>query len=61
MEERGLVDALRAWLVGRGLSLRALFWVTGGLAFLLSPQDFARAASGRSPVVTLARRRRLRN
>ena len=37
MEERGLFDALRAWLVGRGLSLRALFWVTGGLAFLLSP------------------------
>ena len=37
MEERGLFDALRAWLVGRGLSLRALFWVTGLLAFLLSP------------------------
>ena len=37
MEERGLFDALRAWLVGRGLSLRALFWVTGLLAFLISP------------------------
>jgi Na+/H+ antiporter NhaD/arsenite permease-like protein len=37
LEERGLFDALRAWLVGRGLSLRALFWVTGALAFLLSP------------------------
>jgi NhaD family Na+/H+ antiporter len=37
MEERGLFAALRAWLVGRGLSLRALFWVTGLLAFLLSP------------------------
>lgn len=37
MEERGLFDALRAWLVGRGFSLRVLFWVTGGLAFLLSP------------------------
>jgi Na+/H+ antiporter NhaD/arsenite permease-like protein len=35
--ERGVFDALRTWLVGRGLSLRALFWVTGGLAFLLSP------------------------
>jgi Na+/H+ antiporter NhaD/arsenite permease-like protein len=37
MEQRGLFDALRAWLVGWGLSFRALFWVTGGLAFLLSP------------------------
>ena len=37
MEERGLFDALRAWLVGRGFSLRALFWVTGLLAFLISP------------------------
>jgi Na+/H+ antiporter NhaD/arsenite permease-like protein len=37
LEERGLFGALRAWLVGRGLSLRALFWATGGLAFVLSP------------------------
>jgi Na+/H+ antiporter NhaD/arsenite permease-like protein len=37
LEERGLFDALRAGLVGRGLSLRGLFWVTGGLAFLVSP------------------------
>ncbi|MGH2354548.1 MAG: sodium:proton antiporter NhaD [Chloroflexota bacterium] len=37
MEERGLFEALRAWLVGRGLSLRALFWVTGVLAFFFSP------------------------
>jgi Na+/H+ antiporter NhaD/arsenite permease-like protein len=37
MEERGVFDALRSWLVGRGLSLRALFWVTGGLAFVISP------------------------
>ena len=37
LEERGLFEALRAWLVGRDLSLRGLFWVTGGLAFLLSP------------------------
>ena len=37
IEERGVFDALRAWLVGRGLSFRALFWVTGGLAFILSP------------------------
>jgi Na+/H+ antiporter NhaD/arsenite permease-like protein len=37
LEERGVFDAVRAWLVGRGLSLRALFWATGGLAFALSP------------------------
>jgi Na+/H+ antiporter NhaD/arsenite permease-like protein len=37
LQERGVFDALRAWLVGRGLSLRALFWATGALAFVLSP------------------------
>jgi Na+/H+ antiporter NhaD/arsenite permease-like protein len=37
LEERGVFDALRVWLIGRGLSLRALFWATGGLAFVLSP------------------------
>ena len=37
IEERGVFDALRAWLVGRGWSYRTLFWVTGGLAFCLSP------------------------
>jgi Na+/H+ antiporter NhaD/arsenite permease-like protein len=37
MEERGLFSALRGWLVGRRFSYRALFWVTGGLAFVLSP------------------------
>ncbi|MBI3970084.1 MAG: sodium:proton antiporter NhaD [Chloroflexi bacterium] len=37
MEERGVFDALRAWLVGRGFSLRTLFWVTGALAFVMSP------------------------
>jgi Na+/H+ antiporter NhaD/arsenite permease-like protein len=37
LEERGLFDALRVWLIQRGLSLRALFWVTGGLAFVISP------------------------
>lgn len=36
MEERQLFDALRAWLVRKRLSLRTVFWVTGGLAFLLS-------------------------
>ena len=37
MEERQVFDALRVWLVGRGLSLRSLFWVTGLLAFCISP------------------------
>ena len=37
MQERGVFNSLRAWLVSRGLSLRQLFWVTGGLAFVISP------------------------
>jgi Na+/H+ antiporter NhaD/arsenite permease-like protein len=37
LEERGLFDALRAWLIRRRLSPRAIFWVTGGLAFVVSP------------------------
>jgi Na+/H+ antiporter NhaD/arsenite permease-like protein len=37
MEERQLFDGLRAWLVSKGFSLKALFWVTGLLAFFLSP------------------------
>lgn len=37
LEERNLFAVLRTWLVARGLSFRALFWVTGLMAFLLSP------------------------
>lgn len=37
LAERGVFNAIQAALINRGLSLRALFWVTGGLAFLLSP------------------------
>jgi Na+/H+ antiporter NhaD/arsenite permease-like protein len=37
MEERGVFDALRGWLVNRGFSLRGVFWITGGLAFVISP------------------------
>ena len=37
MSERNLFEALRIWLLRRGLGYRQLFWVTGGLAFLLSP------------------------
>ena len=36
MEERQVFDALRGWLVGRKLTLRGLFWITGLLAFFLS-------------------------
>ena len=37
MAERNVFDALRAWLVSRGFSLRNIFWITGVLSFLLSP------------------------
>jgi len=37
MSERGVFEALRAWLIRRKLSLRALFWITGLLAFFISP------------------------
>lgn len=37
MSERNVFDALRAWLLRRNFGYRALFWITGGLAFGLSP------------------------
>jgi Na+/H+ antiporter NhaD/arsenite permease-like protein len=37
MEERGVFDALRGWLISRGFSLRAIYWITGALAFFISP------------------------
>ncbi len=37
MEERNVFDALRSWLIRKGFSYRALFWVTGLLAFFISP------------------------
>ena len=37
MEERGIFDVLRAWLINQGFSLRQVFWITGGIAFLMSP------------------------
>jgi len=37
MEERGVFDVLRVWLVTQGFSLRKIFWITGVLAFLISP------------------------
>lgn len=46
MEERGVFDGLRIWLLSRQYSYRQLFWITGALAFLLSNEvksDFAYA------------------
>jgi Na+/H+ antiporter NhaD/arsenite permease-like protein len=37
MEERGVFDALRVRLVARGFSLRVIYWITGALAFCISP------------------------
>lgn len=37
MEERNLFDAIRSWLIGRGFSLRTVFWLTGFMAFFISP------------------------
>ena len=37
MNERGVFDALRAWLIKNNFSYRQLFWITGGLSFFLSP------------------------
>ena len=36
MSERNIFEALRALLVSQGLSLRAVFWLTGLLAFIIS-------------------------
>ncbi len=37
MEERRVFDALRSWLIRKGFSFRQLFWMTGTLAFFISP------------------------
>jgi Na+/H+ antiporter NhaD/arsenite permease-like protein len=37
MEERGIFEVLRTWLVNQGFSLRQVFWITGGISFLMSP------------------------
>ncbi len=37
MDERGVFDALRVWLVSQGFSLKKIFWLTGLFAFFLSP------------------------
>ena len=37
MQERLVFEALRAWLVRKNFSYRSLFWLTGFLAFFISP------------------------
>ncbi|MGI9257327.1 MAG: sodium:proton antiporter NhaD [Gammaproteobacteria bacterium] len=37
MDERGVFDVLRSRLLSYGFSFRQLFWVTGALAFVMSP------------------------
>lgn len=37
MEERLIFQTLRTRLVSAGLSFRQLFWITGGLSFIISP------------------------
>jgi len=36
MEQRGVFDNLRSWLLSRGYGYRQLFWITGLLSFALS-------------------------
>jgi Na+/H+ antiporter NhaD/arsenite permease-like protein len=36
MEERGIFDGMRIWLLNKQFSYRQLFWITGFLAFVLS-------------------------
>jgi NhaD family Na+/H+ antiporter len=37
MDERNVFEALRSWLVQKGFGFRPLFWITGVLAFFISP------------------------
>jgi len=37
LEERLVFDALKSWLIRKGFSYRALFWLTGILSFFISP------------------------
>ncbi|MBV5340864.1 MAG: sodium:proton antiporter NhaD [Deltaproteobacteria bacterium] len=37
LEERNVFSALRSWMVNMGFTLRTVFWLTGLLAFVISP------------------------
>lgn len=36
LEERGVFNNLRVWLLSKGFSYRKLFWITGGMSFFMS-------------------------
>ncbi|MEX2131744.1 MAG: sodium:proton antiporter NhaD, partial [Pseudohongiellaceae bacterium] len=37
ISERRVFEGLRSWLVNRGFTYRRLFWITGSMAFFISP------------------------
>jgi Na+/H+ antiporter NhaD/arsenite permease-like protein len=37
LDERRVFEALRCWLIRKGFGFRKLFWITGALAFCISP------------------------
>jgi Na+/H+ antiporter NhaD/arsenite permease-like protein len=37
LEERQVFNVIRAWLINKKFSLRKIFWITGSLAFCISP------------------------
>jgi len=37
MRERNVFEALKVWLINKGFTFRQLFWITGFLAFFISP------------------------
>jgi len=37
MAERNIFEALRTWMINKGFTYRQLFWLTGVLAFFISP------------------------
>jgi len=60
MEERGLFNMLRVWLVSQGFSLRTIYWLTGLLTFLISPvaDNLTTALLMSTVVITVAPDRR---
>jgi Na+/H+ antiporter NhaD/arsenite permease-like protein len=57
MEERGIFIGIRVWLVARGFSLPVIFWLTGLLAFFISPvaDNLTTALVMSTVVMTIAR------
>ena len=60
MQERRVFEVLRSWLVRQGYSLRTMFWITGSLAFVLSPvlDNLTTALVMGAVVLTIARDQR---